>query len=103
MKCDRKDCENEAEYYPQLILRPKGYEDCDPAKMVLKLAICPTCRFKVKKEEFTKGEGWDFLMKLFDTSGMMRPHPKATKIKFIKIEEADKIFAKDPRNHNMIH
>lgn len=84
--CARIKCGEAAEFYPVLLLRPKGYEG-EPVRALVKL---PVCAVHAKKdielpEVYLPEPGWKAILGGFDSMKRVRPHRAATRLEFVDI------------------
>ena len=83
-ECERVDCHRIAEFYPILLLRPKGYTG-PPARITIRLGLCEECAKTKNPDEFITEVMWKMLIGAFATLKRQKPHRSSAEVEFVLI------------------
>ena len=87
--CARDNCENVAEYYPNILMYPTGDKKRKlPASAIMALPLCKYCMLQTLPRDIINEEWWKKTNLQFDLHGRPRPKRNLTRIEWVRIEDA---------------
>lgn len=91
MNCNRKGCDQEAKWYPEVKLWAKGYskKSHPPAVATITIGVCDTHMDEMKVEHVLTGDEFGRIEKMFSQAGMAKPSLKTAELGRVRIKQKE--------------